>query len=140
MISKQFISENKKDIIEVSYYEKSHKVYFTISLFNTKESNISLIEDVMYYLKEVNIQWVCVTFDHKFEPVIPENATTFEQKKNSDKCTKKICCHIEDFEKFYYVNFEKIVEYCTDNINKMKNRKHKLKHVVNDDGWTTICR
>ena len=102
MIRQTFNSDESKDSIEVSYFKKSHKSNLDIKVLDNVTHHTKLIEELLIFLKNNGIQWVCVSLNAS--PVIPENTLFFKHEKQ-----ERICCHVEGFENFYYRNLLSIV-------------------------------
>ena len=122
IIKKQFKSDTNKDCIEIIYFAKSHKATIYIKQFDELTENIKLIGKLIEELKKMDIKWLCTKIFGK--PYTPENTVWFENKKNGD-----ICCHIEDFEKFYLKNILNIIKLNTVHVEEKK---------TTEDGWIKI--
>jgi hypothetical protein len=150
IITKEFKSDNTKDHIEIIYFVKSHKANIYIKQFDEFTENIKLIGKIIEDLKNSDIKWLCTKM--LGSPHIPENTVWFENNKNGD-----ICCHIEDYEKFYLKNILIIIKLNTVYVeekkttydgwvkisNKKTLRKQKMDEVENQVGsltgnWTTF--
>lgn len=138
MIRENFLSETSKDVIEISYFDKSHKANFILKCIDDLSNNINLINDVVIFLKKKDIKWVCMPFTLiKDDLEFPENTVWFEHKN-----TGGVCCHIEDFKRFYVANLNKlltskIIYIDTKNSNSNMTRTSEVIK-EEDDGWTTV--
>ncbi len=131
MIKQEFSSEKSKDSLEISYFKKSHKSNLHIKLIDDVSAHIELLGDMLTFLKNNGIQWVCVSLHG--EPDYPDNTVSFKHEK-----TGRICCHVEGFEDFYLKNLLKMIKvnnvYSDPNANKKEGGwtvvmdKKKLKH------------
>ena len=97
IVEKTFSSEKSKDSINVTYFKKSHKSNLDVVMFDDIVEHMGLLGEVITYLKNNGIQWICVPI--RSDPVIPENTLFFKHEKFN-----RICCHVEGFENFYIMN------------------------------------
>lgn len=132
-ITKQFPSEKSKDLIEISYFEKSHKCNLFIKCVDDVFDNVRLVGTVITYLKKIDIKWVCLVFKSKEDIIIPENTVWFEHKYTSG-----VCCHIEDFDKFYITNLSNLLTSKLIYLPNTTSTNHSNTEVVGDDGWTIV--
>jgi len=133
---KEYKSDSSKDIIHIKYNVKNHKGALFIKQYDNYLENIKLINSMITYLRANNIKWIvlnCKSNNLK----IPQNTMWYKHKSNNS-----IHCHIEDFDKFYMNNMDKIIKYSdiyvpdveivkgwTVIIDKKKIRKEKMKHI-----------
>lgn len=122
MINKTFRSDQSRDSVDISYFPKSHKSNFFLKQFDDFDEHIKLIGRVIKYLKENDIKWVCLEIDT--DPKIPSNTVWFRHEKSGN-----VCCHIEDFEKFYLKNMESIIKINTVYVDP---------NPVTEDGWNMV--
>ena len=124
MLKRDFSSKITMDKIEISYFKKSHKSDFKIKTIDDVYENIKLIGLMIEYSRQNDIKWICVNLTN--EPKIPENTVWFKHEQ-----TGNICCHIEDFEKFYIENMCDIIKRA--NIYYEQSKKQERV-----DGWIVV--
>ena len=125
MITKCFNSNKSKDSIEIIYFKKSHKSDLNIKMVDSVYNHAKIIEDMLNYLKNNGIQWICVNINNNKNPIIPENTVYFKHDKSN-----RICCHIVGFNKFYFKNIMQMVTPNDIYVDKNAN-------VINN-GWTVV--
>jgi hypothetical protein len=104
MERKMINSDASKDEIFTSIHRKSHKGFFTINKIDDAMAHIKLIGDMTDYFKKEDVKWIEMKLS--FVPVLPVNTISYVNKVNDN-----FVCHIEDFEKFYFANIDKFVQY-----------------------------
>ena len=123
MITKHFKSNLSRDYVILKYpiiFDKDHKATFNVIVYDKLTEHIKILKQIIFYARNNNIQWICITIFGKYNP--PINATIYKTNKN-----KELCCHLADFEDFYIFNMHTIIE-----INKIYvTKKRKIKK----GGW-----
>lgn len=123
MIRQKFKSDVSNDIIDISYFKKSHKCNLDVTMIDDISQHVTLLNTTITCLKDLGIQWICIMVGSS-EPIIPENTLFFKHDK-----LNRICCHIEGFETFYFKNLMYIA--------KQKNIYIDTKN-VQQNGWTVV--
>lgn len=119
MQNQEFKSVNSQDQINTSLFAKSHRAHVNIFRFDELSENIKLLGEVIEFLKKEDVKWIVLKLDPSF--TVPKNAVWYQNKKTGD-----INCHIEDFEKIYLANLDRLV---TPDIIHVSYSK------VDKDGW-----
>lgn len=124
MLKRNFTSSKSSDVIEVIYFKKSYQSNLTIKLFDDFFEHLKLINNIIVYLQDNDIKWICLQLANNFK--VPQNTIWFKHNK-----TGNICCHIEDFEQFYLQNMDKAIKLNSIYIDILPSKQ-------DNDGWTTV--
>lgn len=117
-----FKSEQTKDELCVILIKKSHKALFKLRIIEDPSEHIKLMNNLVIHLKKEDVKWVELFVD--FTPKIPSNTISYTNKYNGN-----FVCHIEDFERFYFANFQNLIK--CDQI-------HYIPAKTTEDGWVTV--
>ena len=124
MQTKRFRSKTSNDYIIINhpknYNDDDVGINIIIKVYNIFDENLRLVDSVINYANNRNIQWISVIINGKY--ITPQNAVLY---KSSNK--KQIRCHITDFEEFYKHNMNKIIT--PQHIHAKKSKKK------DKDGW-----
>jgi len=122
MLKKIILSETTNDEVFTAIHQKSHKGFYTINKIDDATEHIKIMGKMTDYFKTEDIKWIEMPL--KFEPVIPVNTLSYLNTFNNH-----FVCHIEDFEKFYFANFQKIIT---------ENMIFVLSSKKSNDGWIMV--
>jgi hypothetical protein len=120
-MDKIFKSQTSGDKVSVLINKKIHKCILHIMSVDDATEHIKLINNIVSELKKEDIKWVEI--ETNFTPQFPKNAITYPNKKNNNTV-----CHIEDFEKFYFLNMQNLIQL----------HQIRINEVPDKDGWITV--
>lgn len=120
IIMMQFKSDVSNDFIKITYILNSNESNLFVKEFDNFDENLKLIHKVTETLSKKNILWIICNVHNK--PIIKNISYHKNNKAN------QIMCKIEDFEKFYIKNLDKIIS--------LSNISIPLNET--DNGWTTV--